>query len=583
LKSNIYHMILTFRMNVIPLILSSFLILSCHAQTNPIHVTTNEQQDIVAKLNENNHLSVERQVTLYQKLKATYPDAYNFENEDQLTMYGYGMLWDARPSDALLIFQLIAEQFPESANAYDSLGEAYFNLGKMDLAIENYQKSLKMNPDNYNAEDYIDNIEYPDKQEATPAELFDKTYTVVAYHNDIDDLANKLFKTHPSIFKFTPKETFEKIIASKKALITNKTTYAMFRWYCNEIIASVNCSHTGMGQFYPEHEMLPIAKRFPLQTAWINERLYITNPLNNHNEVSVRDEILSINGTPVASLIDDIYRHIPSQGLIESTKRLYFNQWSTGLIAYGLGLPDQYSIAIQSQPQPILLQPATEHNDPIEDTPIQDCGDELCLDFIDSSTAILTISTFNFYRWNNYDDFVTFIDHSFEKITDRDIDNLIVDVRRNGGGAPEASIHLLQYLANRSFTYFPDVASIRGGGIREPYKNAFDGQLHFLIDGRGNSTTGHFMAMVKDLNLGTIIGEELGSNQFCTAGQTIFKLNNTRMQFYAANSNNRVSVKDFPDERGILPDHYIYQNIDHYLNKVDVVKNYTLDLISRAK
>ena len=574
---------LKFRMNLIPLILSSFLILSCHTQTDPtLHIKTNEQQDIVAKLKENNHLSVERQVTFYKALKASYPEAYNFENEDQLTMYGYGMLWDERPSDALLIFQLIAEQFPESANAYDSLGEAYFNLDKMELALENYRKSLKINPDNYNAEDYIDKIKYPDKQEATPAELFGKVYTVEAYINDIDDLTEKLFKTHPSIFKFTPKETFEKIIASKKALITNETTYAMFRWHCNEIIASVNCSHTGMGRFSPEHKMLPIDKRFPLQTVWINERLYITDPLNN-NDVTARDEILSINGTSVATLIDDIYRHIPSQGLIESTKRLYFNQWATGLIAYGLGLPDQYSVVIQSRSQPILLQPATQHNDPIDDTPIKGCGEPLCLDFTDSSTAILTILSFNFYRWNNYDDFVRFIDESFEEIADKNIDHLIIDVRRNGGGAPEASIYLLQYLVDRSFEYFPDAEPIQGGGIWEPYKNAFDGELYFLMDGRGNSTTGHFMAKVKDMNLGTIIGEELGSNQFCSAGQTIFKLKNTRMQFYSANNNNRVSVTDFPDERGILPDHYIDQDIDQYLNKIDAVKNYTIDLISRAK
>ena len=29
-----------------------------------------------------------------------------------------------------------------------------------------------------------------------------------------------------------------------------------------------------------------------------------------------------------------------------------------------------------------------------------------------------------------------------------------------------------------------------------------------MIDGNGNSTTGHFMAIAKDLNLGKIIGEE---------------------------------------------------------------------------
>lgn len=33
-------------------------------------------------------------------------------------------------------------------NAYDSLGEAYMNAGDKERAIENYEKSLKLNPNN---------------------------------------------------------------------------------------------------------------------------------------------------------------------------------------------------------------------------------------------------------------------------------------------------------------------------------------------------------------------------------------------------------------------------------------------------
>lgn len=567
------------------LIMSSFCWWTCSAQQTSKeasrHIHKDHKQGIVAKLKENSHLSISQQADLYRQLKADYPDAYNFENEDELTMYGYGMLWDNRPSDALTIFQLIAEQFPQSSNAYDSLGEVFYVLGKKDIALQNYKKSLAMNPDNYNAEDYIDLIKHPDRKPKSPTERFTEVYSVEAYKEDLDDLAHKLIKTHPGIFKFTSEAAFRQIVAKNKRLIDEETTYGMFRWYCSEIIAALNCSHTGMGGFYPESEMLADALRFPLQTMWIEGHLYIIDPLSNTSSTAKQDEILSINGMPSNLLMDDIYKHIQSQGHIETSKRLFFNKWSTTLIPYALGFPDSYVIAIRGKNEPILLKKTSTHNDPLEDTAITNCNKDLCLEFLPSDDAMLSIKSFVYYRWNNYEEFTSYMDDAFEKLEKKKTKNLIIDLRGNGGGAPEASIYLLRYLSKDPFIYFPDVEPIRGGGLQEPFSNRFRGHTYFLIDGRGSSTTGHFMAMIKEMGIGTIIGEELGSNQFCTAGQTIFKLKNTRLQFHSANNENRVAVTSLPDERGILPDHYVQQNIHEYLQRIDVVKNYTINLIAQ--
>lgn len=561
-------------------ILSCTVFINCGVKHNPSNPNP-DKQNIVEVLRENGHLPIEKQMSLYRKLKETNPEGYNFENEDQVTMYGYGFLWNDQPSEALQVFQLIAEQFPESSNAYDSLGEAYFHLGKKEESLMNYQKSLAMNPDNYNAEDYIERIKYPDKKQETPSELFTKVYSAQAYKEDLDDLSEKLIKTHLGIFKFTTEKDFRNTVEEKKALITDQTTYGTFRWHCNEIIASVNCSHTGMGSFRPEDEMLPTSLRFPLQTVLIDGVLYVSDPLSNTQEVSEKDEISSINGTPLEELINQIYNHIPSQGLIETTKRLHFNKWSTGLISYALGFPDKYTVEIVGKKDPITLIETQSHNDPVVNSPIDGCGEPLCLEIIDSETAVLSIFSFVFYRWNNYNEFVEFINKSFLEIKEKQIKNLIIDVRENGGGAPEASIYLLQHLVDSPFTYFSHGEPINGGGIQLPKENAFKGNQYYLIDGHGSSTTGHFMAMVREMELGIIIGEELGSNQFCTAGQTIFKLKNTRTEFYSANNENRVSVGSVSDERGIFPDHDIAQNIDDYLNKVDVVRDYAIKLIQQ--
>jgi len=39
-------------------------------------------------------------------------------------------------------------EYPDYWNAYDSLGEMYLDAGEKKLAIENYQKSIELNPKN---------------------------------------------------------------------------------------------------------------------------------------------------------------------------------------------------------------------------------------------------------------------------------------------------------------------------------------------------------------------------------------------------------------------------------------------------
>jgi tetratricopeptide (TPR) repeat protein len=51
---------------------------------------------------------------------------------------------------ALAILKLNVEMYPASFNVYDSYGEALANSGQKDLAIENYKKSVELNPGNAN-------------------------------------------------------------------------------------------------------------------------------------------------------------------------------------------------------------------------------------------------------------------------------------------------------------------------------------------------------------------------------------------------------------------------------------------------
>jgi len=69
----------------------------------------------------------------------------------ELIGLGYGLLHAKRAADAIEIFKLSVEAAPDYYNSYDSLAEAYMVHGDKQLAIENYQKSLQLDPGNKNA------------------------------------------------------------------------------------------------------------------------------------------------------------------------------------------------------------------------------------------------------------------------------------------------------------------------------------------------------------------------------------------------------------------------------------------------
>lgn len=101
---------------------------------------------------------VQAAIKQYRELKATQQDAYDF-SPGQLNGLGYQMLQMKRVKDAIEIFKLNVEMFPQGFNAYDSLGEAYMENGDKNLAIQNYKKSLELNPKNTRAVEKLKKLE----------------------------------------------------------------------------------------------------------------------------------------------------------------------------------------------------------------------------------------------------------------------------------------------------------------------------------------------------------------------------------------------------------------------------------------
>lgn len=79
--------------------------------------------------------------------------------ENVINAKGYDLMKEKKLKEAIEIFKLNVFAFPKSGNAFDSLGEAYLEAGDKASAVENYKKSLLLDPENENAREVLKRLE----------------------------------------------------------------------------------------------------------------------------------------------------------------------------------------------------------------------------------------------------------------------------------------------------------------------------------------------------------------------------------------------------------------------------------------
>lgn len=92
-------------------------------------------------------------------------------SEDEMNSLGYDLMGGVnnpnpfrfpeahKYAEALEVFRLNTELFPDSWNAYDSYGEILFTLGRKAEAIAMYKRSLALNPQNENGKKFLEQLQ----------------------------------------------------------------------------------------------------------------------------------------------------------------------------------------------------------------------------------------------------------------------------------------------------------------------------------------------------------------------------------------------------------------------------------------
>ena len=108
----------------------------------------------------------------YRELKASNSNEYDFR-EQELNALGYQLLQRNKTAEAIEIFKLNVEAYPQGANTYDSLGEAYMSRGDKELAITNYKRSLELDPKNTGAIRALESLTGTQKETIADTKLYE--------------------------------------------------------------------------------------------------------------------------------------------------------------------------------------------------------------------------------------------------------------------------------------------------------------------------------------------------------------------------------------------------------------------------
>jgi len=103
-------------------------------QQNNSFVTQSTKSNVLAAMGKN------------AEAEKTISDALTNATEPEINAYGYQLMGGGNIDKAIQAFILNTTRFPKSANAWDSLGEAYFTKGDKKNAAPSFKKSLSLNP-----------------------------------------------------------------------------------------------------------------------------------------------------------------------------------------------------------------------------------------------------------------------------------------------------------------------------------------------------------------------------------------------------------------------------------------------------
>lgn len=471
-----------------------------------------------------------------------------------------------------------------------------------------------------------------------PHSIFTKEIPPEHLEADFRLFRNALEKIHPALYRYTSRGQMDSIFAFAGKRINKSMRYQEFYKLLAGINSQVRCQHTAIAPGKKDMDNITKhAKMFPYEMMWDFDSLkaYAFSDLTHEGGIKPATEILSINGHPVKVVYDTLIKYLFADGYNITSKQVRmvptdFQFW------YYLFMerPEEFTMEFLVKGSPFkktvsaisldeygqnarryIKSKAPEVRRLIKHYSAQWKLSPYRLEFGDNATAILTLNQFGP---------LDFIHKSFQTIKNKEIKNLIIDVRRNGGGWDNQGFTLFSYLIEKPTYYFDSIYTTasdinfllrytdkdtawwkatepllekydgklsvlrlpENGFLQQPQQNRFTGKVYVLMDGKSMSTTAEFTAAAHYNKLATFIGEESGG-AYCGGNGGDFAsvtLPHTGLSLTIPLSKYVMAIPSgLCKGQGTLPHHRVTKKTKDWLDLHDPQMEFALKLIAGEK
>jgi hypothetical protein len=395
---------------------------------------------------------------------------------------------------------------------------------------------------------------------------------------DFQQFRSILEGTHPALYDYTDKEVMDSLFDANATRIDQDLDFDAFLILMTEVIAKIGCGHSSL--WIPgEYWSIAPQRLFPLEIKILDDKVLVKGDFDGALEVAPGSQILRINGESVEQIVDRLRSLTSADGFNPSYRSAKVEEHFAGKFAQAYGQAElflvQYRLPGSKKVNEARLKPVNLEQIK-RSTPSQN---ELTLKEVEGRTALLTINTFSYY--NQVDMFHSFVDSVFRVIDQKQIQNLVLDLRGNSGGDPFCASYLWAYLQPEPLPYFEEHYGhydTLANPVPQPARH-FTGNLYTLIDGRCFSTTGHFLGLLKYHGVGEFVGTESGATYTCTGNATYPSLDRTGIMVGTARvMRYTAAVKNMDPRRGVLPDYPVEPSQKDIVSGRDVVLEHALRL-----
>jgi len=400
---------------------------------------------------------------------------------------------------------------------------------------------------------------------------------------DFLQMRQTLEQNHAALYEYTSKEVMDSLMERSYGLIRDSMYLHEFFVLLTPIISKIGCGHTNawMPMSYWNQNANNL---FPLQIRLIDNLVVVAGNYTEDDQVPRGSVLLEINDKPVQEIIEEMKANYPADAM-----NTYFIQKAVErrfpmIYARRFGFPKEYRVLYalpgRKTSETQILVPA--NNEKVRSVVFKNYrAPELSMTLIEEKdAALMRIETFIYYDRVPY--FTNFIDSCFSLIHEKEIKNLILDLRGNDGGDPFCAVPLFSYLEPEPLPYFAEPYGKYSEFARPIIRaeKAFNGNLLTILDGRCFSTNGHLCALLKHHKIGRFVGTPSGATYKCNAGKnTNAVLKNTGIMLYFGRSTYAVAVDGMDKTEPILPDIPVNETYRDFLKGKDIFLKTALRLI----